>query len=61
MSKGIVAETLGELQGERRLWVDMEFVEKWADKFDGFAQAGLIIDIDLIKQMLGEAGISIKK
>ena len=61
MSKGVVAESLGEIQGERRLWVDMKFIERWTDKFDGFAQQGLIIDIDLIKQMLEEAGISIKK
>lgn len=39
--------------------VTEEFIEKWADKFDGFAQQRLIIDIDLIKQMLKEAGYQI--
>lgn len=41
--------------------VTEEFVEKWADKFDGFAQESLIIDIDLIKQMLKEAGVEVKE
>jgi hypothetical protein len=41
--------------------VDDEFVEKWADKFDAIAQKGLIIDIDLLKQMLAKAGVEVIK
>lgn len=37
-----------------------EFVEEWVDKFDGIAQQGLIIDIDLVRQMLTEAGYQIR-
>jgi len=55
-----VGETLGEIQGERKIWVDMEFVEKWAKEI---ARENYLTDelLDCIKRMLREAGISIKK
>ena len=39
--------------------VTEKFVENWTNIFDGFAQDGLIIDIDLVKQMLELAGYQI--
>ncbi len=44
----------------KKATVTEEFVEKWTDKFDGFAQQGLIIDIGLLKQMLKEAEVRVK-
>ena len=59
-------ETLGEIQGERRIWVDMEFVEKWRDylfnrfpiRITGNAHGDWD---DELTRMLKEAGVSIKK
>lgn len=54
----IVIDLYDQLE-QKKPEVDEEFVEKWADKFDGIAQEGLIIDIDLLKQMLREAGVKV--
>ena len=62
MSKGIVAETLGELQGERKLWVDTKFIEKWAKELWNFPHDCSLESMkDFISLLLEEAGISIKK
>lgn len=61
-----VGETLGEIQGERRIWVDMDFIEKWRDYlFERFpiriiGNAHDDWDEELTR-MLKEAGVSIKK
>lgn len=53
----------GKIKALLKPEVTEEFVEKWADKFEGFIyqNPGLIIDIDLLKQMLKEAGVGVKK
>ena len=61
-----VGETLGEIQGERKIWVDTKFIEKWGRAIDWYFTApvdrnGFINIEQALKQMLIEAGISIKK
>jgi hypothetical protein len=53
-----IGETLGEIQGERKIWVDMEFVETWAKVFAKSLYSDMLHEV---KCMLREAGISIKK
>ena len=57
-----IGETLREIQGERRIWVDAKFIDKWADElyYADYHMPEKILK-ETIKQMLREAGISIKK
>ena len=34
-----VGETLGEIQGERKIWVDTKFIEKWGRAIDWYFTA----------------------
>ena len=54
-----LCDELVKLYQQQKPQVTEEFVEKWADRFDSYAQNGQIVDIDLIKQMLKEAGMSV--